>query len=132
MPTAAYLLAMLVGYLLTIAIETTVLLALLSRRHSLRVRLFAGVWLTACTYPFVWLVFPPMFPEPEQRGLYILVAETFAPVAECILFWLAFIRGLPSDRRATARDMAAIVVANLCSFGLGEVIHQYEGFAWVL
>lgn len=129
MPMSAYLLAMLVGYLLTIAIETTVLLAFLSRRHSLRVRLFAGVWLTACTYPIVWLVIPQMFGE---RWLYLLVAETFAPVAECILFWFAFIRGMPPDRRATIRDLIAIVVANLCSFAVGEVIHKYDGFAWIL
>ncbi len=126
---SAYLLAMLVGYLLTIAIETTVLLALLSRRHSVRVRFFAGVWLTACTYPIVWLVFPQMFAD---RWLYLLVAETFAPVAECALFWVAFIRGLPTGRRATTRDMAAIVVANLCSFAVGEIIHAFDGFAWVL
>ena len=129
MSTSAYLLAMLVGFLLTIAIETTVLLALLSRRHGIRVRLFAGVWLSACTYPIVWLVFPQMFAD---RWLYLLVAETFAPVAECVLFWAAFIRGLSPDRRATTRDMAAIVVANLCSFAVGEIIHAYDGFVWLI
>src|SRR5438105_12153162 len=109
---------MLVGYLLTIAVETGVLLVGLSRRHPVRTRLFAGVWLTACTYPVVWLVLPPMF---DQRWLFLLVAETFAPVAECALFWFAFLRATsflrdaPSDRRATRRDCAAIVVANLCS-----------------
>jgi hypothetical protein len=127
-----YFIAMLVGYLVTIAIETTVLLALLSRRHSVRVKLFAGAWLSACTYPVVWLVLPPMFPDPDDRWLYLLVAETFAPVAECALFWFAFIRRLSPDRRATLRDMVAIVVANLCSFAVGELIHAYDGFAWVL
>src|SRR5215218_3887576 len=97
-----YLLAMLVCYLLTVVIETTVLLAALSARHSVRVRLFAGIWLTACTYPVVWLVLPGMFGEGE-RWLYLLVAETFAPVAECIIFWFAFIRGTEPSRRATIR-----------------------------
>ena len=121
-----YLKMMLVGYLLTIAVETVVLLALLSRRHPVRVRLFAGVWLTACTYPVVWVVLPPLF---EERWLYLLVAETFAPVAECALFWFAFVRPLPKqDRRATWRDFAAVVLANLASFGLGEVINHYRGF----
>jgi hypothetical protein len=46
------------GYLFTILIETPVLLIGLSRRHSIRQRLFAGVWLTACTYPIVVLVMP--------------------------------------------------------------------------
>ena len=123
MPSGEYLLWMLGGYLLTIAVETAVLLVGLSRRHSVRARVFAGVWLTACTYPVVWLVLPPLF--PDDRTLYLIVAETFAPVAECILFWAAFVRGLPPDRRATLRDMAAIVVANLCSFGVGELIHAY-------
>ena len=125
MPTT-YLLMMLVGYLLTITVETAVLVALLSRRHPVRVRLFAGVWLTACTYPVVWVVLPPLFTE---RWLYLLVAETFAPAAECVLFWFAFVRRLPrSDHRATLRDFVAITLANLASFGLGEVIHYYGGF----
>jgi hypothetical protein len=124
--SSTYLKMMLVGYLLTIAVETAVLLALLSRRHPVRVRLFAGVWLTACTYPVVWVVLPPLF---EERWLYLLVAETFAPVAECALFWLAFVRRLTKrDRRATLRDFAAVVLANLASFGLGEVINHHRGF----
>jgi hypothetical protein len=117
---AAYLSLMLAGYAVTVAVETAVLLALLSRRHPVRVRVFAGVWLSACTYPVVWLVLPPLFAE---RGPYLLVAETFAPAAECALFWLAFARRLPPDRRATARDLAAVVAANLASFGVGEVLH---------
>jgi hypothetical protein len=120
MPLPDYLLVMLAGYLLTVAVETTVLVACLSPRHSIRVRLFAGVWLTACTYPVVWLVLPGLF---ERRWLFLLVAETFAPAAECAIFWWAFVRGLPPDRRATVRDLAAITLANLCSFGLGEVVH---------
>jgi hypothetical protein len=121
MPRGEYLLLMLVGYLVSVAVEAPVLLALLSRRHSLRVRLFAGFWLTACTYPVVWLVLPPLF-EPGERWLYLLVAEMFAPVAECAIFWYAFIRPLAPDRRATLRDFAVITLANLCSFGVGEVL----------
>jgi hypothetical protein len=122
-----YLQLMLVGYLLTIAVETTVLVLALSRRHSVRVRLFAGVWLTACTYPVVWLVLPPLF-EPEQRALYLVVAETFAPAAECAIFWFAFVRALPPNRRATVRDFVAITVANLCSFGFGEALRAFGLF----
>lgn len=122
---ADYLLLMLAGYLVTIAVETAVLAALLSRRHALRVRLFAGAWLTACTYPVVWLVLPPLFAE---RWLYLLVAETFAPAAECAIFWLAFVRPLAPDRRATARELATITLANLCSFGVGEVLIAAGGW----
>ncbi len=115
---------MLLGYLLTVAVETPVLLVGLSRRHPVRVRIFAGVWLSACTYPVVWLALPPLFAE---RWLYLLAAESFAPAAECLLFWLAFVRGLPPGRRATARDLLAVVAANLCSFGAGEVANRAGG-----
>ena len=112
---------MLKFYLLTVAIETTVLLVGLARRHSLRVKLFAGVWLTACTYPVVWLVLPPMF---EDRVAFLIVAETFAPLAECVLFRITFLRGAPFDR-VFLRDMLAIVAANLVSFGIGECVHAW-------
>ena len=125
MPTSEYLGAMLIGYVITITIETSVLMVLLSRRHSLRVRLFAGVWLTLCTYPVVWLVLPPFFGD-DQRGWYLLVAETFAPLAEVMLFWLAFSRRLPHEPVATWRDALVIVVANLCSFGLGELLRSFK------
>lgn len=121
MPTADYLRLMLGAYLLTVAVETAVLLVALSRRHSIRARLFAGAWLTACTYPVVWLVLPPLI---EERWLYLLVAETFAPVAECALFWFAFVRWLAPDRRATARDLLAVVLANLASFGVGVLLTE--------
>lgn len=123
---ADYLRMMLAGFAVTVAVETAVLLALLSRRHAVRTRLFAGVWLTACTYPVVWLVFPALF---SDRWLYLLVAETFAPAAECLLFWLAFIRRYPPDRRSTARDMLAVTLANLCSFGLGELLNAADWYA---
>ncbi|HYG73484.1 MAG TPA: hypothetical protein VEK08_00525 [Planctomycetota bacterium] len=106
------------GYALTILIETPILLAFLSRRHSISRRLLAGVWLTACTYPIVVLVLPFLF---SSRLNYLLVAETFAPGAECLLFWLAFIKGKPeATRRSIAVDMATVAGANLCSFAAGE------------
>ncbi len=117
MPFAEYLLLMAASYLLTVAVETAVLWVGLSRRHGPGTRLFAGVWLTACTYPVVWLVLPGLFAE---RWAYLLVAETFAPVAEAALFWFAFVRGRSGDRRATVRDVAAVVAANLASFAVGE------------
>ena len=125
MPSIEYLRAMLIGYMITITIETSVLMVLLSCRHSIRVRLFAGVWLTLCTYPVVWLVLPPLF-DADQRSWYLLVAETFAPLAEVCFFWLAFSRWLPRDTFATGGDSLAIVVANLCSFGLGELLRAFE------
>ena len=114
-----------IGYLISILIETPVLLIGLSSRHSLGRRLFAGVWLTACTYPIVALVLPLLL---EPWAIYLLVGETFAPVAECTLFWAAF--GIPEEwgKRSMWQDFASIVVANLGSFLGGEVLNAYGWF----
>jgi hypothetical protein len=112
------------GYVLTLAIELPVLWFGLSRRHPPRRRLAAGLWLTACTYPIVVLVLP-LWLHDASRTTYLVIAETFAPLAECALFYAAFAARLPSDQRALARDFAAIVVANLASFGLGEVVGRW-------
>ena len=111
-----------VGYLFTVAVEAAVLFLLLSRHHPPGRRLFAGLWLTACTYPVVVLVLPPLF-EGASRALYLAVAETFAPAAECALFYLAF--GGKGGEGVSWRDMAAVVVANLLSFLVGEVLGAY-------
>jgi hypothetical protein len=116
-----------IGYLFTIAIETPVLLLGLSRRLSFRQRLFAGVWLTACTYPVVVLVLPVLFAS-SSRSLYLLVAETFAPVAECALFWLVFHSKLDSSLKSALRNFPVIVMANLLSFIFGEVMNSTRWF----
>lgn len=110
---------LLLGYPLTVLIETPILMCGLSSTHSWRRRLFAGLWLTGCTYPIVILVLPACF---ANRLIYLAVAETFAPVAECVLFWLAFGRMAGTTRWRVVRDCAAIVVANLASFGVGELL----------
>ena len=115
------------GYLLTILIETPILCVGLSRRHPLGRKLLAGVWLTACTYPIVTLVLPLLF-APDRRGLYLVVAETFAPVAECALFWLAFGTNEELGKTSMWRDFTAIIIANLASFGIGEVINAWGWF----
>ncbi len=115
------------GYLLTILIETPILLVGLSRRHSRKRRLWAGIWLTACTYPIVTLVLPPLF-SSESRAVYLIAAETFAPVAECLLFWLAFGEKEYVGKLCIWRDFIAIVLANLASFGIGEVMNARGWF----
>jgi hypothetical protein len=115
------------GYLLSILIETPVLLVGLSERHPRRRRLLAGVWLTACTYPIVTLVLPLIFMS-RSRSVYLIVAETFAPVAECVLFWLAFGSAAEAGKASMWRDFAAIIVANLASFLAGELINSYHWF----
>lgn len=115
------------GYLVTILIETPILLLGLSPKVSFKQKLLCGVWLTACTYPIVVLVLPAIFFD-QSRFLYLAVAEIFAPLAECLLFWLAFrSKGLlePSD---LIRCFVAIVIANLASFGFGEVMNHFGWF----
>jgi hypothetical protein len=104
-----------VGYLFTIAIETPILFLGLSPHHSKRRRIFAGLWLTACTYPIVTLVLPLLLID-HSRAFFLLIAETFAPLAECVLFRLAF------GKEAKWRDFAVIVLANLASFLGGEIV----------
>jgi len=103
------------GYLVTIAIETPILFVGLSAAHPKRRRILAGLWLTACTYPIVILVLPLLLMERSET-LYLVVAETFAPVAECLLFWMAF------GGQTKWRDFVAIVIANLASFLIGEIV----------
>ena len=115
------------GYLFSILIETPILIIGLSRRHSIKRRLFAGVWLTACTYPIVVLVMPLAFAN-ASRVIYLIVAETFAPVAECILFWLAYGETEQLGKASMWQDFAAIIIANLASFLGGEVLNAYGWF----
>jgi len=119
-----------IGYLLTIAIETPILVVGLSSRHSFRRRLLAGIWLTACTYPIVTLVLPLVFVN-YSRGVFLLFAEVFAPVAECVLFWLAFGSREEFGNKSMWRDFVTIIIANLASFGVGEVLNAYEWFGLV-
>jgi hypothetical protein len=118
---------LLIGYLFTILIETPILLLGLSRRHSFKQKLFAGVWLTACTYPIVVLVMPLIFAN-SSRTIYLIVAETFAPLAECVLFWLAYGKAEELGKRSMWQDLATIVIANLASFLGGEVLNAYGWF----
>ena len=115
------------GYLLTVAVETPVLFFGLSKTLTAGQRLFAGPWLTACTYPVVVLVLPALF-AASSRGLYLLAAETFAPAAECALFWLAFGRRLGADARPKLLNFATIVAANVLSFGIGELLNATRWF----
>jgi len=115
------------GYLFSILIETPVLLIALSKRHPIKSRLSAGIWLTACTYPIVVLVLPLLLTN-VSRAMYLAVAETFAPVAECILFWLAYGEAEQVGKTSMWQDFGAIILANLASFLGGEVLNAYNWF----
>lgn len=114
------------GYCFSVLVEMPILLVGLSARHSYPRRLFAGLWLTACTYPIVVLVLPLCLDAQEQPALYLAVAETFAPLAECALFWAAFGTRQQWGRRSMWQDFLVITLANLASFGAGELL-WYSG-----
>jgi hypothetical protein len=109
----------LLGYAIAVPIETLVLWFGLSPEHPSRVKIAAGFWLTACTYPILILVLPALIDPRSSPGLYLAVAETFAPLAESALFLAAF-----GQRGTRTRDVAAIVLANLASFVAGEIIRR--------
>lgn len=115
-----------VGYLLTILIETPVLLLGLPSTLSFRQKMLCGIWLTACTYPIVVLVLPAIF-FGMPRWQYLSVAETFAPLAECLIFWMAFRSKGLLDSSGWMRSFVVIVIANLASFGVGEILN-YTGW----
>lgn len=121
MTVAQAWLFLLFGYVVTVVIELPILVAGLDRRHGMRDRIVAGVLLTAFTYPVVVLVLPSVFTlvNIPSRGVYLLVAEVFAAVAEVVFFRFIFGRPLLTG---PDRDAAIIVVANLASFLLGEIV----------
>jgi hypothetical protein len=116
-----------VGYLFTILIETPILFLGLPSTLTRQQKLLCGIWLTACTYPIVVLVLPAIF-FGMPRWQYLAVAETFAPVAECAIFWIAFRSKGLLDMNGWIRSFVTIVIANLASFGLGEVLNYAEWF----
>ncbi|PYT01321.1 MAG: hypothetical protein DMF63_00265 [Acidobacteria bacterium] len=116
-----------VGYIFTILIETPILFIGLPAPLTRHQKLLCGVWLTACTYPIVVLVLPAIF-FGMPRWQYLAVAETFAPVGECIIFWLAFRSKGLLDTSGWIRSFVVISVANLASFGAGEVLNYFEWF----
>jgi hypothetical protein len=115
------------GYLMTILIETPLLVLGLSPKLTLRQKLLCGIWLTACTYPIVVLVLPTIF-FGMPRWQYLAVAEIFAPVAECAIFWIAFRNKRLLEPADLIRSFVAIAVANLASFGIGEVLNHFRWF----
>jgi hypothetical protein len=118
-----------IGYLLSVAIELPILYFFLPSRISKALRIFAGFWLTACSYPFVGLIFPLIF-FGYSRAVYLLAAETFAPVAECLIFWLAIAGKINLSSKDLFVSFAIITLANLCSFAIGEVFNAFGWFGY--
>jgi hypothetical protein len=116
-----------IGYLTTILIETPILIFGLSPKLCIKQRILSGIWLTLCTYPIVVLVLPNLLGSISWT-LYIVVAELFAHFGECVIFWLAFRGRVDFDTKDWLRCFMAILIANLTSFGIGEILHQFNWF----
>lgn len=110
-----------VGYVLTVLIETPVLIVGLSPRHSTARKIASSIWLNACSYPVVALVLPLVL-AGWPKAVYVAVAEVFAPVCECLLFLAAFYGPGELWRRDMWRDVGAVTAANIVSFSIGELI----------
>ena len=107
---------------LTVLFEGVVLWFALDGRHDRGTKLLAAWWLSACTLPIVHYVFPMLAQVGWPRWAWVTCAELFAPAAECALFSTLVSAQSGGERRASTRDMLAIVMANLASFGLGELL----------
>ncbi|MCA9057280.1 MAG: hypothetical protein KDA85_02225 [Planctomycetaceae bacterium] len=120
---------LIVGYFATVAIELPILVALL-RGCSRLDRVKAGFLLTAFSYPIVVLVIPALFAmtHGQNRISYLAAAETTAPLMEILLYRLMIRQ--PVLARPD-RNAAVIVVANLCSFLLGEWFVSARIHAWI-
>jgi hypothetical protein len=111
------------GYLLSVLLETPVLLLGLSKNYSFKEKIFAGFWLTAVSYPFVTMIFPFIFDPTTNRTVYLWVAESFAPLSECVCFWVLLGDKSRFMKASMWQDFLAITLANLTSFGIGELLY---------
>lgn len=112
---------MIAAWFWTVVIEGVVLWFMLPPKRSPRLRIGAAVWLSSCTIPVVHLSFPVLAEHGWSNTWWIAAAEVFAPLAECLLF--AAILRVGRMPPITWRDVWVIVLANLLSFGIGEVWH---------
>ena len=104
-----------IGYAVTLAIETPVLL--IGLRRSLPsgwMRVAAACWLTGVTYPIVVIVLPLLLWPIATYGTYLAVAESFAIVTECVLYKLIW--------RGSRRDVVVVALANVLSAAVAWVL----------
>lgn len=111
-----------VGYVITVALEAPVLWWGLSRHHGRSTKLLAIFGLTAATYPGVVLALPPLLVRRFGYAGYVTVAEVFAAVAEALIFHLVIATDHKHSRRYQVRDAVVVVVANVVSFSIGSVV----------
>ncbi|MBX9687307.1 MAG: hypothetical protein K2X27_11435 [Candidatus Obscuribacterales bacterium] len=115
------------GYLLTIVLEAPILVWGLGARYKLKEKILAVPLLTACSYPFVTILFPIIWNPYEIYPCYITISETFAPLFECLIFALLFQKAKVISLNQRCSDFLVIILANLFSFVCGEFL-KASGF----
>lgn len=103
-------------FLLAIACELVVALPLLRMADPSRIRRFGAVLLAnLASHPVVWFVLPTLL---APRGVYVVVAESWAIASEVLVYALVF-PALP-----LARALAVSALANGASFVAGLVLNR--------
>jgi hypothetical protein len=112
---------------LTIAIETAVLFFLLfyvftKQKYTARQILFAGIFASFATIPYVWFVFPNVASWPRQTSLHY--SEPFVTIVEAIWYRYA----LKTDWKVS---FAVSIICNLASY-LIDILLRAHGiwFYW--
>jgi hypothetical protein len=101
------------AFVLTLVVETPIVVAVLRRREPDLVRLaLIAVIANLVTHPAVWFVFTQLFLVGTPQ--YVLAAEAWAVVIEAAVY-LVVIRGVGTRRAVTASVLAnaASIVAGL-------------------
>jgi hypothetical protein len=109
MPTIAYVHRCIAIGSFTIFVETTVLFFMLTyvyKERFLRVSqiLFAGVFASFSTIPYVWFIFPRITVWPYNTAL--MFSETFVWLVEAFLY----------NRILRLSPLQALVVSAVCNF----------------
>ncbi len=112
------------AFLLTLAIEAPLVLAVLRREPGApelptRRALLGIFFANLATHPLVWFGFPQLGISPNVD---LAISEVFAPVAEAAFFATMF------DGVTLRRAGLAAVAANLTSFGLGLLLFLALGW----
>lgn len=106
-----------VAFVITLVVEAPVVVALVRRTEPDLLRLgIVVVFANLVTHLAVWYVITQLLLVGTWQ--YLLVAETWAVLAETIIYWAA-VRGL-----ALSRALAVAVVANVASFTVGRVLFE--------
>lgn len=114
-----YLSLFLFSLFFTVSAETLALFVLVRRlfrvpakRMPDRLLLFAGIFSSACTLPYVWFVLPGLL---SPWLAYVVAAESFAVIAETLIYLMVL-------RMRLKEAFLLSLICNMLSFGLGLLL----------